>query len=76
MKKQLTDELNDDLRSEYDLENLLKDGVQGKYAERYRAGTNLVRLDPDVAEVFQDDESVNQALRLVMKLSELSRKAA
>jgi hypothetical protein len=76
MKKQLTDELNDDLRSEYDLENLLKDGVQGKYVERYQAGTNLVRLDPDVAEVFQDDESVNQALRLVMKLSELSRKAA
>jgi hypothetical protein len=76
MKKQSTNELTDDLRPEYDLDNLLKDGVQGKYAERYQAGTNLVRLDPDVAEVFQDEESVNEALRLVMKLTELQRKAA
>jgi hypothetical protein len=37
--------------------------VRGKYAERYARGTNLVLLDPDVAEVFPDAEAVNQALR-------------
>ena len=38
-------------------------GVRGKYAARYDAGTNLARLDPDVAARFPDSESVNRALR-------------
>ncbi len=76
MKEQSSDKLNDDMRPEYDLENLLKDGVHGKYVARYQAGTNLVRLDPDVAEVFQDEKAVNEALRLVIQLTELQRKAA
>jgi hypothetical protein len=38
-------------------------GERGKYAERYRAGTNVVVLDPEVAAVFPDAESVNQALK-------------
>ncbi len=37
--------------------------MRGKYAERYAQGTNLVRLDPDVVEVFPDSEAVNRALR-------------
>ena len=41
------------MRREYDLSRL-KGGVRGKYAERYRAGTNLVLLSPDVAEYFPD----------------------
>jgi len=41
--------MNDELRPEYDLSKLLKDGVRGKYVERYNAGTNLVLLAPDVA---------------------------
>jgi hypothetical protein len=64
---------NDELRSEYDLSELLKEGVRGKYADRYQQGTNLVLLAPDVAEVFTDDESVNQALRLVMQLAQITR---
>ena len=52
----------DDLRPEYDA-SLLKDGVRGKYFERYRAGTNLALLAPDVRAAFPTDESVNQALR-------------
>ena len=52
----------DELRREYDLSKL-KGGVRGKYAARYRAGTNLVLLSPDVAEHFPDEQSVNQALR-------------
>jgi hypothetical protein len=38
-------------------------GVRGKYAEQYRSGTNVVVLEPDVAEAFPDSESVNEALR-------------
>ena len=42
----------DELRPEYDLAKVLKGGVQGKYVERYREGTNLALLAPDVAESF------------------------
>lgn len=63
------------LRPEYDLKLLLKDGVQGKYSERYREGTNIVLLAPDVAEVFPNEESVNEALRLVIKLTKIRSKA-
>jgi hypothetical protein len=52
----------DQLRQEYDLSKL-KGGVRGKYAARYRAGTNLVLLSPDVAAHFPDEQSVNKALR-------------
>ena len=47
------------MRSEYDLSG----GVRGKYYERYRQGTNVVLLDPDVAKVFRDSAMVNEALR-------------
>ncbi|HZV89662.1 MAG TPA: hypothetical protein VFF95_19090 [Candidatus Binatus sp.] len=52
----------DELRREYDLSKL-NGGVRGKYVERFRAGTNLVLLSPDVAKHFPDEQSVNQALR-------------
>ena len=70
MKKPKT-EMNDELRPEYDLRKLLKGGVRGKYAERYRAGTNLVLLDPDVAKAFPNEEAVNNALRLVIQLTKI-----
>jgi len=50
------------LRSEYDFASM-KGGIRGKYAKRYRAGTNIVLLEPDIAEAFPNDEAVNQALR-------------
>lgn len=62
----------DELRPEYDLRKLLKDGVQGKYAARCRKGTNLVLLEPEVAKAFPTDTAVNEALRLVLQLSRLS----
>jgi hypothetical protein len=52
----------DDLRPEYDA-SVLKGAVRGKYLERYRAGTNLALLAPDVRAAFPTDESVNEALR-------------
>lgn len=60
--------MNDELRPEYDLRQLLKGGVRGKYAKRYRAGTNLILLDPDVRRAFRDERAVNEALRLVIEL--------
>lgn len=71
MKTRSESERGDELRPEYDLGELLRKGVQGKYAGRYREGTNLVLLAPDVAEAFPTDEAVNNALRLVIQLSEL-----
>jgi hypothetical protein len=55
-----------ELRPEYDLSKL-KGGVRGKYLSRYRAGTNLVLLSPDVAEYFPDEQSVNSALRTLIQ---------
>ena len=63
----------DELRPEYDLKKLLKGGVRGKYVERYREGTNVVLLEPDVAKVFSDARAVNEALRLVIQLREIRK---
>ena len=63
-------EPKDELRPEYDLKSLLKDGVRGKYAERYHSGTNLVLLEPEVAKAFPSDKAVNDALKLVIKIQE------
>jgi hypothetical protein len=71
MKKDSNQEMDDDLRPDYDLTQLLQGGVRGKYAERYRAGTNLVLLAPDVAHAFPTEEAVNQALRLVLQLAKI-----
>ena len=65
--------MDDELRPEYDLSELLKGGTRGKYADRYREGTNLVLLAPDVAAVFPDETAVNEALRLVMQLARIPR---
>jgi hypothetical protein len=73
MKKKTT-ELNDELRPEYDLKSLLKGGVRGKYAKKYRAGTKLILLEPDVAKAFPNEKAVNEALRLVMKLNKVQDK--
>lgn len=68
MKKEI-DELEDELRPEYDFSQMAG-GVKAKYIERYRAGTNLVLLDPDVAQAFPTDVSVNEALRLLIQIAQ------
>jgi hypothetical protein len=73
MKKQT--ESKDELRPEYDMKSLLKGGVRGKYAARYRAGTNLVLLEPEVAKAFPNEKAVNDALKLVMKLKQVQEEA-
>ena len=73
MKKK--SELMDELRPEYDMKSLLKGGVRGRYAARYRAGTNLVLLEPEVANAFPNEKAVNEALKLVMKLKKVQEEA-
>jgi len=60
------------LRREYDL-STLKGRVRGKHLARYRAGTNLVLLSPDVAEYFRDEKSVNTALRVLIHVAKSTR---
>ena len=74
MKKKT--EIADELRPEYDMKSLLKGGVRGKYAARYRAGTNLVLLEPEVGKAFPNEKAVNEALKLVIKLKKVQEKAS
>ncbi len=64
--KKVESEEEDDLRPEYDFSQM-KGGVRGKYVERYREGTNLVLLDPDIAAAFPEAKAVNDALRSLLQ---------
>ena len=57
---------SDEMRQEYDFSG----GVRGKHHPAYQQGSNVVLLDPDVAEVFKNSASVNHALRMLMKLAD------
>ena len=61
MSQQSNNENDLEMSDEYDF----SEGVRGKYAGRFAQGVNVIVLDPDVAEVFPDSESVNQALRVL-----------
>jgi len=61
-----------DVLEDYDFSK----GVRGKYTERYREGTSIVRLDDDVAAMFPDAKSVNDALRALTKIINQHEKRA
>lgn len=61
-ERSMKDEEDEDLLPEYDLSG----GVRGKYVDRYRQGTNVVLLDPDVAAKFPNSKAVNEALRALV----------
>ncbi len=61
MKKMQKDQ---EMLEEYDFSN----GIQGKYSKRYKEGTNVVVIDPDVTKFFPDHDSVNQALRSLTEI--------
>ena len=67
MKKMRNDP---DMLEEYDFSK----GVRGKYAQRYADGTNVVVIDPDVAEYFPDHDSVNESLRGLVAIIKRRRK--
>ena len=64
MKKRTPETKVAEIRPEYDFRR----GVRGKYARRFASGSNVVVLDPDVAEVFPDAATVNAVLRVLAKL--------
>ena len=57
---------DEDMRPEYPAE-LIKSGVRGKYVKRFREGTNVVLIDPELNRLFPDAEAVNRALRAYAK---------
>lgn len=65
MKKGVRSRRDPDMLDEYDFSK----GVRGKYAKRYAEGTNIVVLSPDVAAAFPNSESVNEALRVLIKVA-------
>lgn len=60
------------MRDEYDFSK----GERGKYAQRYREGTNVVLLDPELRKSFPNDEAVNDALREYLKIKKQSTSGA
>jgi hypothetical protein len=66
---------DDDLRPEYDFASM-QGGVRGKYAQRFAEGTNVVLLEPDVAQAFPTSQSVNEALRMLLQLARTTLKQA
>jgi len=61
-----------EMRDEYDFSG----GVRGKYASRFAKGSNVIVLDPDVAEVFGDGAAVNEALRLLARSARDSQRVS
>ena len=65
MNRKANTKTADDMRPEYDFSG----GVRGKFYKEYMRGTNVVVLDPDVAEVFPNSQAVNDALRVLAQLA-------
>jgi hypothetical protein len=63
MKKTSKSRTRSTMRPHYDFSK----GVRGKYAVRFKSGSNIVVLDPDVAKTFSSAEAVNHALRSLLK---------
>jgi hypothetical protein len=71
MKKMSVKPVEAELRAEYDFSR----GIRGKYARRFHRGTNVVILEPDVAKVFPNTESVNSSLRALANIIRRQEKA-
>jgi hypothetical protein len=70
MKK--TNRLIKDMRPEYDFASM-KEGVRGKYTRRTREGTNIVLIEPEVADAFPTAAAVNEALKGVLSTTRAVR---
>jgi hypothetical protein len=62
-----------ELRREYKRSDFPRGFVRGKHASRVRAGSNIVRLDPEIASAFPTSEAVNEALSTVLKAAKNAR---
>ena len=65
MKKEVETERDPDMLDDYDFSQ----GVRGKYIQRFAQGSNIVVLSPEMAAIFPDSESVNDALRLLVEVA-------
>jgi hypothetical protein len=65
----------DELRREYKRSDFPKGFVRGKYAARVNAASNIVRLDPEIADAFPTSEAVNEALGAVLRAAKNARLA-
>jgi len=72
MKKESRNKAGDGLRAEYDL-NKLGPGVRGKYYRKATAGSNLVLIETDLADMFPDSDSVNRALRILAEAATMAK---
>jgi hypothetical protein len=72
MKMNETTKFKDTMRPEYDMTG----GVRGKYAGRFKGDVVMVPIAPDVAAAFPDAESVNDALRVLLKAAKKVSQAA
>jgi hypothetical protein len=63
--KKVNPEEDEDILPEYDFAH----GLRGKHHEAYKAGTNVIFLEPDLAKIFKDSDSVNRVLRLLLNLA-------
>ena len=70
MTNSIPNTADDNMLEEYNFSK----GIRGTYVDRFKEGSNLVVLSPDVAEVFTDSESVNEALRTLIKITRESKK--
>ncbi|CDI03455.1 conserved hypothetical protein [Candidatus Competibacter denitrificans Run_A_D11] len=69
--KKIKSEMADELRSEYKRSDF-GEIVRGKYANRIKEESNVVLLEPDIAQAFPNDEAVNKALRYLLEIAEAS----
>lgn len=70
--KKISRDMSDEMRPEYDFASM-RGGVRGKYVRRARAGTNLVLIEPELAEAFPTGEAVNEALKGVLRTTRAVR---
>ena len=69
--KKVKSEISDELRPEYKRSDF-GEFVRGKYANRIKDETNVVLLEPDIAQAFPNDEAVNKALRYLLEVAKVS----
>ena len=75
MKKQNIDNDDYELEDEYDFSTMTV-LPKGRYAPERRAGKNIIILAPDLIQAFPTDEAVNEALRFLLRATQVSAGSA
>jgi len=70
MRRTATKRIADEMLTEYEFGG----GARGKHSRSSIPGPRMVILEPDVAEVFPDSKSVNDALRALAAIAQRPRR--